>query len=359
MKKILLFSLLLLVSIFMLSSCKKGKDDTDTTEVTTIPLFDYMGSDLSEYIDLKGYKGIKMPKDMFELGFNYMLYTELSSHNHKEGEEEITFSEPITDRTIMFGDLVDLDYEGYIDGKLFPGGSAKSHKLFIGSKEFIDGFESSLVGRGLEGDREFSIFLKFPEKYIHDDLAGKDVEFKIKINSYVEINYPELTDDLAKHMGYKDAESYRRAVTENLKNSYAIKIISEASTFRKLPEGQVDRYIFETFEKFSYYAAALGMSLEDYTETQLGYTKQQLYELVKREAESYVKGRLIFCSIAQKEGISVTDKEYNDYIEELIESSPYLTKADIEKMYGEKYIREVIINEKAYTWLSDNVILTD
>lgn len=356
MKKVLLFVLVMIVSVFMLASCKSKKKDTEETK---IPLFDYMGSDLTEYIDLKGYKDLKMPREQYMLGYYYTLYSEFSAHDHEEDKMEITYSEPITDRTIMYGDLVDLDYEGIIDGKPFTGGTSKGFKLFIGSNAFIDGFESSLVGRGLEGDREFSIYLKFPTNYIHSDLAGKDVEFKVKINSYVEINYPEITDDIAVHLGYKNAEAYEKSISENIKNSHAIKVITNASTFHKLPNGQVDRYISDTMEQFAYYAAMFGMTIEQYTEAYFGYTAEQLYELIKREAEGYIKGRLIFCSIAKLEGITATEEEYNAQVDEYIQTNPRLTKEDVEKMYGEKYIKENIINEKAYTWLSEHVTLTD
>ena len=79
----------------------------------------------------------------------------------------------------------------------FDGGSAKGYNLEIGSGTFIDGFESGLIGKVKVGetvDRTWT----FPEDYGSEDLAGKDVVFKVTINSIQDESYPTydtLTDE--------------------------------------------------------------------------------------------------------------------------------------------------------------------
>ena len=46
------------------------------------------------------------------------------------------------------GDTVDIDFEGFVDGKAFEGGKAEHYSLVLGSGSFIPGFEDQVVGQG-------------------------------------------------------------------------------------------------------------------------------------------------------------------------------------------------------------------
>ena len=74
------------------------------------------------------------------------------------------------------GDTAVIDFEGFIDGVAFEGGSAKGHKLEIGSNQFIPGFEDQMIGMKQGETRDLN--LTFPENYGVSDLAGADVVFK-------------------------------------------------------------------------------------------------------------------------------------------------------------------------------------
>ena len=51
------------------------------------------------------------------------------------------------DREAKLGDTVTLDFEGFVDGVPFDGGSAENQDLELGSGTFIPGFEDQLVAR--------------------------------------------------------------------------------------------------------------------------------------------------------------------------------------------------------------------
>lgn len=53
-------------------------------------------------------------------------------------------------RAVKNGDKVVIDFEGYLDDKLFDGGSAKGHELIIGSGSMIPGFEEGIIGNKKE-----------------------------------------------------------------------------------------------------------------------------------------------------------------------------------------------------------------
>ena len=92
------------------------------------------------------------------------------------------------------GDTVDIDFEGFVDGKAFEGGKAEHYSLVLGSGSFIPGFEDQVVGHS--AGEEFDVNVKFPEEYGAAELAGKDATFKIKLH---EVKYKELPNGGRKH----------------------------------------------------------------------------------------------------------------------------------------------------------------
>ena len=96
------------------------------------------------------------------------------------------------ERVAQDGDLVDIDFTGRMDGEVFEGGSAKGARLILGSGRMIEGFEAGLVGAAKGEEKELK--LKFPADYHKQDVAGKDVEFKVTVNSVSESVLPELND---------------------------------------------------------------------------------------------------------------------------------------------------------------------
>lgn len=94
------------------------------------------------------------------------------------------------------GDTVVIDFEGYLDGEKFEGGSAENHSLEVGSQTFIPGFEEQLVGKTAGEDTEVQV--TFPEDYQAEDLAGKEATFKVKIHDIKSKEVPELDDEFAK-----------------------------------------------------------------------------------------------------------------------------------------------------------------
>ena len=91
-----------------------------------------------------------------------------------------------------------MDFDGFMDGEAFEGGSAKDYSLELGAKRMIPGFEDQLLG--VKADEERTLKLKFPEEYHAKDLAGKDVEFKVKVHKVEGPALPELDDAFAERL---------------------------------------------------------------------------------------------------------------------------------------------------------------
>ncbi len=80
------------------------------------------------------------------------------------------------DGKVEEGDVVNLDFDGYVDGEQFEGGQAEGYELEIGSGSFIPGFEDQVVGMGVGEEKDVNV--TFPEEYHAEELAGKEATFQ-------------------------------------------------------------------------------------------------------------------------------------------------------------------------------------
>ncbi|WP_137817127.1 trigger factor [Pseudomonas sp. 2FG] len=120
------------------------------------------------------------------------------------------------ERDAQDGDQLNIDFVGKVDGEAFAGGSAKGTQLVLGSNRMIPGFETGLVGAKAGEERVLS--LTFPADYQNLDLAGKEAEFTVTVNSISEPKLPELNDDFFALFGIKEGglEGFRTEVRKNM-----------------------------------------------------------------------------------------------------------------------------------------------
>ncbi len=113
-------------------------------------------------------------------------------------------------------DIININFEGFMDGEAFEGGKAENYNLELGSKSFIEGFEDGLVGKSA-GD-EVTLNLKFPDGYGNENLKGKDVEFKVTVNSVNEPVLPEIDAKFMERFGIKDGDeaAFRDEIKQNM-----------------------------------------------------------------------------------------------------------------------------------------------
>src|SRR3989339_592638 len=104
-----------------------------------------------------------------------------------------------SDDPIKKNDRVEVDYEVSCEGKALEGGVSKNHPLVIGNNSFIPGFEDQLVGLKKDEEKKFS--LNAPADYYRKELAGKQLDFVVKIGNVQNVSLPELTDEFAASLG--------------------------------------------------------------------------------------------------------------------------------------------------------------
>ena len=94
-------------------------------------------------------------------------------------------------------DICNIGFNGFIKGKEFDGGSAKSYDLEIGSNQFVPEFEDQLVGHK-SGDK-LDVKVTLPDNY-PEPLNGKEALFKVIINDVKEKSIPKINDDFVTNL---------------------------------------------------------------------------------------------------------------------------------------------------------------
>ena len=284
------------------------------------------------------YKGLTAPKPTIEIP-DSEIDAEIASIRARNARIEKT------DRPAGDGDIAVIDFEGFVDGVAFEGGKGENYELELGNGQFIPGFEDKVVGMTTGEERDLD--LVFPENY-KEDLAGKAVVFKVKLNEVKEKILPELDDDFAMDVSEFDTlEEYKTDIRDNLLKtrqrdadetfeSILMEQITD-SMEADIPEAMIDEQFEHSMNTLSRQISAYGMQPAQYMRM-MGVTPEEFKERMRGNCETQVKTALALEKIAQLEGIEVTEEEI---AEEYDEASKRLN-TELEKLKESVTDKDVI-----------------
>ncbi len=286
--------------------------------------------------ELGEYKGIKVDK------IEYIPKAKDVEAELARMQEQNARLVTVEDRTVENGDIVTIDYEGFVDGTPFAGGADKNHDLTIGSGQFIPGFEEQLIGKACNSESEIKV--TFPEEYHAEELKGKDATFKVTIHSIKKKDVPALDDEFAKDVSEFDTlDALKADIKEQLTKAGETRALRETeekimeeianATEIDIPRPMIETQIDRMMDDFRYRLSSQGLTLEQYAE----YTGMPLTEMRKQYEENAaraVKGSLILEKIAAVESIEATEEEIEAELQKMAES--YKMELDkIKKIMGE------------------------
>ena len=288
---------------------------------------------LKPEVKVDEYKGIEVSK------IEYNVSDEEVENEIKGMAERNGRIVTVEDRAAEDGDIVTIDFEGFLGDTPFEGGKGENYDLTIGSGQFIPGFEPQIIGK--KTGEEFSITVTFPEGYQSEELAGKDAEFKIKLHTIKKKELPELDDEFAKDVSEFDTikeleASIRTRMEEAAKerqnvetqNAVIDKIVEKIEV--DVPEVMVEDQIRQTAMDMDRRLQSQGLNLQKYLEL-TGMTFETFKEQNREQALQQVKATLMVEAVCKKEGIVVTDEEVDQEYKDMAEK--YQTELEQVKQY--------------------------
>jgi len=118
------------------------------------------------------------------------------------------------ERASQAEDQLVIDFVGTIDGEKFEGGEGDNVTLVLGSGSFIPGFEDQLIGVS-KGD-ETTVKVTFPEDYQSAEVAGKEAQFAVTVQSVSEAKLPEIDEEFAVNYGIDSLDDLRGELRKSM-----------------------------------------------------------------------------------------------------------------------------------------------
>lgn len=301
-----------------------------------------------DYVTLCDYKNIEVPSSEVtytDEEFKNVIEQNLSQHQVMKEEG-----------TVKDGDKVNIDYVGTIDGVEFEGGNSggNGYDLTIGSGQFIEGFESQLIGH--KAGEDVTVKVTFPEDYSNADVAGKPAEFAVKIHGiyvdpeynddFVCAYYPEMGSTVAEYeQSLKDSyyegqlRSYveEHLIGDSVVNKFPSKYLKNVKSTTKFGDVQSYQYMSEMYKQYGMEAG----SFEDF----IGMTDEEYTADITNRAQESVKADLVYQGILEAEGVVLTEAEAESIVKEADgDDSVFDTSVET---YGKGYTMKSAVKKKA------------
>jgi trigger factor len=223
------------------------------------------------------------------------------------------------------GHVVQLDYEGTIDGRPFEEGRGRDVAVELGSGRLLPGFEEQLVGARAGDAREVRV--RFPDDWQPASLAGREAVFAVRLKTIQRREVPELDDEFAKDLGeFESLAALRERVRADLvaarerdSRGVLVRTLLDAVLARasfEVPAGLVDAQLQRRLRQAH---GELERSVpHDVLHTQLERWEREWRGVAERE----VREELVLDAVARARGIEVEEGELQARLERLAGDEP-------------------------------------
>ena len=309
-------------------------------------------------VNVKKYKGLKVTKEKVS------VTKEEIDHEISHILERYSDLVVKENGSVEKGNVAIIDFEGFKDGEKFEGGKGENYELEIGSNTFIPGFEDQLIG--MKTSEEKDINVTFPEDYPAEELKGKEVVFKVKVNEIKEKTKRELDKELFEDLGMEGVnskETLEEEIKKNIEaqkemdaeNKYVDKLLEEVgkNTEVDIPEEMVEEEVDRLIHRFEEQIKMQGISLELYyqfTKT----TEKNLRNQLEKEAYSHVLYRLMLEEISKLEKLEVSDEEASTEAVKLAEKYNMKEEEFLKAFGGIEMVKYDLEMRKVIDYLKEN-----
>ena len=221
--------------------------------------------------------------------------------------------EPLdTERPVEEKDCVRVDWECLINQERVDAESRQDVDIELGIGALNEKLEQALIGMQI-GETK-SVDIDFPQEHPTPDLAGKSAQYNITLHAITQKHLPPLDDEFAKDLGYENYSQLYGLIWNNLVEEETTLHVDKqkaellAQLIEKIdiaiPEPLVDQYVQQTLQNVKQQLANEHRTPED-----AGINMDTLPDELRRDVIQQTKQSWIFDTIAEAEGIRVSDDE--------------------------------------------------
>lgn len=280
--------------------------------------------------------------------------------------QKMQVKETIKNGSAAKKDKVIIDLDMFIDKVAVEGGQAKDHQVYLNEEHYIPGLAEQLIN--LKKDEKKKFILPFPKEHYQKHLAGKNVDFEIKVKDVFNLEYPEANDEFAKKLGLGNMEKLRELIKNNLtkeaenKEEQRIEVdileqLISQSELEEIPEILIKSEKQKMFHELKHDLERRGIVMEDYLKN-LKKTEEQIFNDFAEQAEKRVKAMLVSRQVALENDIKAEKKDLDKEIELIKKTYPNDPKVEENLKHPQvlSTISNMIQNKKVVEFLKDKVI---
>ena len=216
------------------------------------------------------------------------------------------------ERSVEEKDCVRIDWECLINGEQIDAESRTDVDIELGIGAIHEKLEEALIG--MQVGETKSVDIDFPQEHPVAELAGKSAQYEIILHAITRKHLPLLDDEFAKDLGYENYSQLYGMIWNNLvEEETSIHVDKQkaellAQLIEKIdiviPEPLVDQYVQQTLQNVKQQLAS-----EQRTPEEAGINMDTLPDELRRDVIQQTKQSWIFDTIAEEEGIHVSDDE--------------------------------------------------
>ena len=221
--------------------------------------------------------------------------------------------EPLdSERPVEEKDCVRIDWECLINGERIDAESRADIDVELGVGGMHEKLEQAILGMQVAETK--SVDIDFPQEHPNPDLAGKTAQYEITLHAITQKHLPPLDDEFAKDLGYENYSQLYGVIWNNMveeeTSTHVDKQKAEllAQLIEKIditiPEPLIDQYVQQTLQNVKQQ-----LTREQRTPEDAGINMETLPDELRRDVIQQTKQSWIFNTIAEEEGIYVSDDE--------------------------------------------------
>ncbi len=223
---------------------------------------------------------------------------------------------PTEERGVVDGDYVVVEIKGQ-DVKTKRFLPTEKSVVLANHPDNEKQLNEHLLGLRINEETHFTI--DYEKDHTNKKLAGKTVDYKVKILSIKEKKLPEINDDFAKDLGeFEDIEDLKEKIKgelkkdkeETQKRDLADELIKKISDNVKitLPDSVIEQEAISIIKRQMAAAPKKELKEEDL---------KKMNEEAKIKAQQNIKNHLILTEVAKMEKLEVLEKEYQDELKSI------------------------------------------
>jgi len=276
-------------------------------------------------VSLQLYKGLTAKQPVVEVSEQ-----EIEARLEQVRQQNSTLEPLEQERPLAEGDWAEINFQGLLGGKPFEGATAENYRLEVGAKRLIVDLEQGLVGMQKGEDRE--IPATFPANYGNAKLAGKQVLFKVHLNSILKRVVPAADDELAKDAGEESLDALKAKIKQQIEKGKTERAEADARESLlddllaknpvEAPARMVEHRLESMQEQLKRNLVSQGLPAEQ-AQSLLDSTRESGRERAERE----VKISFLLEAVAEQESLSVSDAELDQRYQEIAESAKQTVEA--------------------------------